>query len=150
VSDEALFSTAAQVIPVLWIVMMLELRLFFPSPKGLLSGQADKEHQQTPWLTAAALAVTGLLMILGEWRAITTLVQDEVPSEGDRDVVARAMYLGVFWVFVLPWLPWVETTMDRTPLGRFKFWTWGKLGVGTADPYRDRRLRFKRKSDEEE
>jgi hypothetical protein len=148
-SDDALFATAAQVIPVLWIVMMLELRLFFPSREGLLSMAADREHEKTPWLIAAALAVTGLLMILGEWRAITTLTQDEIPSDGDRDAVSRAMYAGVLWVFVLPWWPWVETTVDRTPIGRFKFWTWAKLGVGAPDPYRDRRLRAKGKTKRE-
>jgi hypothetical protein len=144
-SYEAFFATGAQVIPILWVILVFEMKLYFPSSRGYLSMEAGEEHARIPWVIAAALVLTAALMFFGELRAIATLMGDDAPSDGDRDLVGAAISAGAFWTFILPAWPWVETTVDRTPIGRAKFWLWRKLGVGTPDPYADKRWHRKRK-----
>jgi hypothetical protein len=119
------------VIPVLWIVLVFQMRVYWPSESGgFLSMEADKRHHKMAWPMALILALTGLLMLFGEWTTIDVLTGHKDPNQETRDLVGTAMFIGAFWVFALPTWPWVETVLDRTPIGRAKFWLWRKLGVG--------------------
>lgn len=139
----ALYATAAQVIPVLWIILVFQLGLFFPSGKGFLSMEADEKHHRLPWVLAAGFALMGLLMMWGELTAISALGGDDEPSNFQHNLVQAAMWVGAFWVFLLPTQPWVETTLDRTPLGRLKFRVWQRMGWQGDDPW----LREKKKGE---
>ena len=131
----AFYSTAAQVIPVLWVILVFQLGLFFPSEKGYLALEAGEEHHKLPWVLAAAFALMGLLMLAGEQTAIGVLSSDSRPSGFQHDLVLAATWVGTFWVFFLPTQPWVETTFDRTPFGRLKFRLWRRFGWKGKDPW---------------
>lgn len=131
----ALTTTAAQVIPVLWVILVFQLGLFSPSEKGYLSMEAGEQHHKMPWLIAAALALTGAVMLCAEWTAINQLPKSSAPSGSAKELMRIGMWIGAFWVFALPTQPWVETTLDRSPVGRLKFRVWRRLGWKGEDPF---------------
>jgi hypothetical protein len=88
-------------------------------------------------------------MLTAEWTAINALTKDSAPSERAKDLMQAGMWIGAFWVFALPTQPWIETVLDRTPIGRAKFWLWRKLGWKGEDPWQRAERREKEEKNQD-
>lgn len=143
--DLSLYSTAAQVIPVLWIILVIELRVFGQEPKkGWISMEADERHREAPWLWAVILWAVGFMMWIGEILAINVLVDGD-PSEFSRQWIRLAIILGAAWVFMMPIQPWFEAWADRVPWmkrGKDRSYAWFAKGD------RERQRRREQRDDE--
>jgi hypothetical protein len=117
VKHQVFYEVAAQVIPVLWIVMVFQVRVFGRKTEedGASSIESDETHRQVGWVTALVIAITGVSMWVGEGAALNCLLAEEDTGLA-RGILKVALTLGVFWVFFIPTFPWVETLLERTPL----------------------------------
>jgi hypothetical protein len=139
--DLSLYSTGAQVIPVLWIILVIELRVFGGEPKkGWISMEADERHRQAPWLWAVILWAVGFTMWTAEIIAVNVLV-DGGPSEFSRQWIRLAIVLGAAWVFMMPIQPWFEAWADRVP--------WMKRGKDRSYARAAKRARERQRRQEE-
>jgi hypothetical protein len=96
-ASEAFYATAAQVIPVLLLVLALERRLFWlgaPSWPGLRNVDWDWARG---FVEASVLAVTLSFFLVGEMRAFNAL-SDQLGTESDPWTVYTALLLGVLMV----------------------------------------------------
>jgi hypothetical protein len=145
VVDKTLDSTAAQVLPVLWVILVFQLGFYSPSKKGYLSLEADERHHRIPAVLAWFFALLGLLMLFGETFSILALTTDKPASGFTEGVVKAALLLGTWQVFFFPTQPWFETALDRTPLGRAKYRAWQRAGWKGKDPFLDEDVEPKEK-----
>jgi hypothetical protein len=86
VHDDVFYSTAAQVIPVLALALMFELRFF---------DQRDESISWSLWLLSFLIALVG-----GEALALGTLLEDDAPSTYTQLMVSAAMAWGGLGLFL--------------------------------------------------
>lgn len=128
---ESFYATTAQVIPVLWVVLVFQIRLFGPQTeeKGASDVEPSEVHRSTGTVTLVVIVFIGMVMWLAEALAIAAL-QSESDSSFSRAVIQLAIVSGGFLVFYIPVFPWFEALMERTPAERGRHWVWRKLRVG--------------------
>lgn len=128
---ESFYATTAQVIPVLWVVLVFQIRLFGTQAeeKGASDVEPDEVHRSTGTMTLVVIVFIGMLMWLAEALAIAAL-QSESDSSFSRNVIQLAIVSGGFLVFYIPVFPWFEALVERTPAEKGRHWVWRKLGVG--------------------
>lgn len=133
------YATAAQVIPVLLLVLVVEFRLFggneasggwWASARELAPGERIS--------TLTALWVVGylLLFFFAEMLSLDALRNRSAPEYAEA-VVWAALFLGFLMVIFVPVQPYIETLLDRTPAYRLKVWFWrrtGELDHDAPDP----------------
>ena len=135
-AHESFYATTAQVIPVLWIVLVFQIRLFGTKAeeKGASDVEPDEVHRSAGTTTLVVIVFTGMVMWLAEALAIAAL-QSESDSSFSRLVIQLAMVSGGFLVFYIPVFPWFEALVERTPAEKGRQWIWRKLKVG---PYSEK------------
>lgn len=112
---ESFYATTAQVIPVLWIVLVFQIRLFGPQTeeKGASDVEPSEVHRSTGTMALVVIAFMGIVMWLAEALAIAAL-QSESDSSFSRTVIQLAIVSGGFLVFYSPVFPWFEALIERT------------------------------------
>jgi hypothetical protein len=128
---ESFYATTAQVIPVLWIVLVFQIRFFGTQTeeKGASDVEPNEVHRSTGTMTLVMIVFVGIVMWLAEALAIAAL-QSESDSSLSRLVIQLAIVSGGFLVFYIPVFPWFEALIERTPAEKGRHWVWRKLGVG--------------------
>lgn len=113
-SREAFYATAAQVIPLLWIVMVFQLKVFGDKvlKHGAASVQPEDQHRRAPTWFLIFIVVQGVLMFLAELDCLYSLVGEE-DTAGSRAVIMVALIGAVTMVFYTPVAPWFEALVDR-------------------------------------
>jgi hypothetical protein len=117
VKHESFYSTAAQVIPVLWIVLVFQLKLFGEKAEreGASSVEAEEVHRSANLPSLLVIVGTGLAFWLAEGLALDALLSEE-DSGFSRGWIRVTLTLGLFFVFYIPVFPWFEALIERTPL----------------------------------
>jgi uncharacterized membrane protein len=136
VGHESFYSTAAQIIPVLWVVLVFQLRFFGREPKkGYFSLEADEMHRKTGTSLLVIICAVGFLLWVAEGTAIGCLASEE-DTAFSRGLIRLALALGTLYVFIMPLQPWLEALLERTPLERVrqKLWKWMKVGEQGEKP----------------
>jgi hypothetical protein len=128
---ESFYATTAQVIPVLWIVLVFQIRFFGTQTeeKGASDVEPNEVHRSTGTMTLVLIVFIGIVMWLAEALAIAAL-QSESDSSLSRLVIQLAIVSGGFLVFYIPVFPWFEALVERTPAEKGRHWVWRKLRVG--------------------
>ena len=136
---ESFYSTAAQIIPVFWVVLVFQLRFFGREPKkGYLSLEADETHRKTGTSILFVICAVGFSLWIGEGTAIACLASED-DSALSRGVIRLSLTVGGLYVFLMPLQPWFEALLERTPLepARQRLWRWLKVGEKKEDPPKD-------------
>lgn len=128
---ESFYATTAQVIPVLWIVLVFQIRFFGTQTeeKGASDVEPNEVHRSTGTMTLVMIVFIGIVMWLAEALAISAL-QSESDSSLSRNVIQLAIASGGFLVFYIPVFPWFEALLERTPAEKGRHWVWRKLRIG--------------------
>lgn len=135
------FEVAAQLLPVLMLVVVVEFRIFGgTNQRGTwwVSAPTLQPGQRIGTLSALFVVAYCGLFFFAEMTALDVLREGK-GTEGQADLVELALYMGVLMVFFVPAQPFIETLLDRTPLYRAKIWLWRKTGSirpGEPDPPR--------------
>jgi hypothetical protein len=117
VDHESFYSTTAEVIPVLWIVLVFQLRFFGTKAEesGVREVGADDRHKSADTLSLVVIVAVGFGLWLSEAFAIAALAEAE-DSAFMRLWIKTAITAGGFLVFFVPVFPWFEALMERVPL----------------------------------
>lgn len=119
--DSTFYAVTAQVIPVLWIILVVEMRLYGRAPKrGWQSMEADDQHRTASWWWALILVLIGFGLWIGELDAISALANGK-GSGFSREWIKESITFGALYVFLMPIYPWLDALLERVPpLKRFK------------------------------
>lgn len=135
------FAVAAQVIPVLVLILVVEYRLFGGSGRrGEWWASAREPGPGERVGTPNALFAAFFLLLLF---AAEVLALDAVRGGGGSTaaewIVSTALLLGLLMVLLVPAEPFLEILLDRTPFYRVRVW-WrrrtGSLPADAPDPPR--------------
>jgi hypothetical protein len=96
------YSTAAQIIPVILLALVLEARLLGLSP--------DERLAESLWIVAFVGA-----MVVGEMSALAVLREGEPASGLEDAVIILAIFYGVVLIAALPVLPRLRALRDAPP-----------------------------------
>jgi hypothetical protein len=133
------YATAAQVLPVIVLVLVVEFRLFGGTerPGGWWASAHDlKPGERVSSWTALFVVVWLNLFFLAEILSLGALHRGSA-SGFTKWVVWTALVLGFQQIIFVPTQPYVETLLDRSPAYRLKVWVWrrtGTLARGEPDP----------------
>jgi len=113
-SREAFYSTAAQVIPVIWIILVFQLKAFGDKidKHGAGSVTPENSHRRAPVWFLIFLVLQGVLLWMAELAALGALMEI---SDGafSRGLVHVALFSGLSTVFYTPVAPWFEALVER-------------------------------------
>ena len=129
--DTAYFSTAAQVLPVLFILIVVEFRILGGSSGG---GRWWASARQLP--AGRKLSVTDSLVVvvicfsfvMAEVTSFAT-IRSGKPTDLQYDFVEAMTVVLLLMVIFVPAQPHVEALLDRTPAYRLKVWMWRRTGT---------------------
>lgn len=132
--DTAYFSTAAQVLPVLFILLAVEFRVFGGGARGTWWASAGelKPGEKLPLLGSLFVVAACFGFAMAEITALSAVLSGK-PTQLQEDFVEATTTLLVVMVVFVPAQPHVEALLDRTPLYRFKVWWWRRTGVLQPD-----------------
>jgi hypothetical protein len=137
VDSTGFYTVAAQVIPVLVLILVVEYRLFGGGRQGepeawWASGRepGPGERVRTPNALFAALFL--ILLFVAELLALDA-VRTGAGSAAAEWVVSSALLLGLLMVLLVPAEPFLAILLDRTPLYRVRVWAGRRLGWIAAD-----------------
>ena len=119
-THSAFYSTAAQVIPVMWIVLVFQFRFFGDKVErdGLQSVEPEEMHRQAPTWSLIFIVFVGFLLWSAELDALYALL-DGKDSNVTRQWVILALVGGGSLFFWAPIAPWSEALLERIgPLER--------------------------------
>ena len=127
------YSTMAQVLPVLFILVVAEFRVFggargqwWASAKPVQLGQTASAVGS---VVVVAFCFTFLMAEVGAFNAVKT-----GKASGFTEVmVDLALTIGLFLAVLVPSQPHFEALLDRTPLYRAKVWLWRRTGTLKPD-----------------
>jgi hypothetical protein len=141
VDSSAFFATAAQVIPVLILILVVEYRLFGGTggrgewwASAREPGPGERVHTLNAFVAALFLG----LLFAAEVIALNALRTGGASALAEA-IVAAALLFGLLIVLVVPALPFLAILLDRTPAYRLRVWTMRRAGIlapGDPDPPR--------------
>jgi hypothetical protein len=113
-THEAFYSTAAQVIPVMWIVLVFQLKFFGDKAErdGVARVEPEESHKQTPTWTLIFIVLVGFLLWTAELDALYALL-DDADSDFTRQWIILALVGGGSLFFWTPIAPWSEALLER-------------------------------------
>ena len=117
----AFYSTAAQVIPVIWIVLVFQLQFFGDKPErdGAATVAPEEMHRKAPTRFLFFIIGVAVLLWVAELSCLLSLLEERDDSFG-RFLVRLALVAGVSTVFYIPIAPWFEALVERSPAERYR------------------------------
>jgi hypothetical protein len=108
------FEVAAQVLPVLLLVLLVEYRVF-GTPSS--DGERSRDSLEIPLIEAVVAVFYGALFLAAEVSALSVL-EERRASDWDRDVVSAALTFYLAMTVVVPFHPYFEALFERIPVAR--------------------------------
>lgn len=117
----AFYSTSAQVIPVIWIVLVFQLRFFGDKPErdGAATVAPEEMHRKAPTLFLFFIIGVAVLLWVAELSCLLSLLEKQDDSL-TRFLARIALVTGVSTVFYIPVAPWFEALVERSPVERYR------------------------------
>jgi hypothetical protein len=114
VPSQGYFEVAAQVLPVLLLVLLVEYRVFGTPWRE--PAQPD-DPLEVPLVEALLAVFSGALFVAAESSALGVL-EERRASDWDRDVVSAALTFYLAMTVVVPFHPYFEALFERIPVAR--------------------------------
>jgi hypothetical protein len=122
----AYYATAAQILPVLALLVLVEVRAFGDWAGWWSRGGTPDEVREIPLLSAVVSLFYGALFLFGEIGALTA-IEDGRPSGFDETIVPMAVNLYLILAVIYPMQMHVSALFERVPplrRSRLRFWAW--------------------------
>ena len=117
----AYYATAAQVLPVLALIVIFELRVFGDWGEYWQRGGNPEDAREIPVSSALIALFYAASFLVGEMGALSA-VYDGKPSSWDKLFVPTAIYLYLVIMFIIPMQMHAEALFERTPLRHSRLW----------------------------